>query len=256
MSGLFKLVDNVYAVVGQPALYLSKYDTLVVADLHLGFEESYASQGIFVPTFQLKKIFERIKKILSLVVPVRVIINGDIKHDFSRLLRQERREIRNLIDFLKDQGIEWITVIRGNHDNYASIVLDKLGVKLVDVLILENIVLTHGHLDLSPEIIRGDIVIIGNEHPSIAIKDDLGLTHKFTCLVLGSLTTKQKVIIMPSLSFYASGNPVTLDRETYLSPLIKKYGLIEQFKPYIVDENIGILELPTLKEIEHINYFE
>jgi hypothetical protein len=42
---------------------------------------------------------------------------------------------------------------------------------------------------------------------------------------------------------------VTLSRDTYLSPILKNLALLEGLKPVIVDEDIGILELPTLKDL-------
>jgi len=251
----FEIISGVYVVAGFPAIYLRHWDSLIIADLHLGFEESIASKGFYVPYVQLNKIIEKLKQVLALVKPSRVIINGDIKHEFGRLLRQEREEVIKLVEFLRSNKIHYITVVRGNHDNFISYILEKLGVGFVDVLTLNSIVLTHGHLDLEPNLLKGELIIIGHEHPAVILRDELGTAHKFSCLAIGELNTGQKVLIMPSLSIYAAGNVLTPNRESYLSPLIRKHCVVEKLKPYIIDEELGVLELPNLETLATMGYF-
>jgi len=251
----FEIVKDVYVVKGFPALCLSQYDALIIADMHLGFEESMAIKGTYVPQIQLKEIIEKIDSMVSIAKPSWIIINGDVKHEFTKLLRQERREISALISFLRNKDISHITIIRGNHDTFISPLLYRLGVGFVDTLILDNIVITHGHVDINPDILGWKLIIIGHEHPAVVLRDELNIAHKFPCIVVGKLKTGQDIIIMPSLSIYASGNVLTLNRESYLSPIIRKYCLIEELTPYIIDENLGVLELPNLRTLASIGYF-
>ena len=83
------------------ALYLTKYKTLIIADSHIGFEEALNKQGIMIPRFQFKDIILRLEKILSKVKPEIVVINGDIKHEFGNISRQEWNYTLRLIDYLK-----------------------------------------------------------------------------------------------------------------------------------------------------------
>jgi len=246
---LYEIGDGFSIVAGYPGLFLTKHDSLVIADVHLGFESSISESGIYVPRRQLAKTLETLDEMIKTTKPARVIINGDLKHDFSRLLRQEREEIVKLIDFLRSKGVSEIIVIRGNHDNYVSLVLKDLGVNLVDKLIIDKIMITHGHELFDPKKYDVKTIIIGHEHPSISLRDELGIAYKFQCFLKGKLITNHEIVVLAHMSLYASGNPVTLDRESYLSPIVKKYSLIEYFKPYIVDKEVGVLELPMLKDL-------
>ena len=246
---LYEISNGISIVAGYPGLFLTKHDSLVIADVHLGFESSISESGIYVPRRQLSKILEILDEMIKVTEPSRIIINGDLKHDFSRLLRQEREEIVKLIDFLRSRGVGEVIVVRGNHDNYISLVLRDLGVSLVDKLVMNKVMIVHGHEIFDPQKYDVETIIIGHEHPSISLRDELGITYKFQCFLKGKLTTNHEIIVLAHMSLYASGNPVTLDRETYLSPIVKKYGLIEYFKPYIIDKEAGVLEFPALKDL-------
>src|SRR3989338_11502105 len=83
------------------SLYLERYNTLVIGDIHLGFEESMNRQGVLIPRFQykdttqrLKMIFEAAKKPLN-----ELVVNGDLKHEFGVISEQEWREILRFLDF-------------------------------------------------------------------------------------------------------------------------------------------------------------
>ncbi|NJE50091.1 metallophosphoesterase, partial [Thermococcus sp. 9N3] len=56
-------------------------DNLIIADLHLGYEESLVQEGIYLP-----KAFNQMLTLLKGLVlreqPRRLIINGDLKHSF------------------------------------------------------------------------------------------------------------------------------------------------------------------------------
>jgi len=246
---LYELSEGISIVAGYPGLLLTKHDSLVIADIHLGFESAISESGVYVPRKQLTKIIEILDELIEITKPARVIINGDLKHGFSRLLRQEREEIVKLIDFLRSKGVSEVIVVRGNHDNYVSLVLRDLGVNLVDKLIIDEIMITHGHEFFDPRKYDVKTIIIGHEHPSISLRDELGIPYKFQCFLKGKLITNHEIIVLAHMSIYASGNSVTLDREAYLSPIVKKYGLIEYFKPYIIDKEVGVLELPVLKDL-------
>ena len=62
------------------ALFVKKHKTLIIADVHLGFEEALNKQGVFVPRFQFREIISRLKPILEKAKPDTIIINGDLKH--------------------------------------------------------------------------------------------------------------------------------------------------------------------------------
>ncbi len=230
---------------GRPVVYLTDYDTLVVSDLHLGFEESAMSEGLFLPKIQFTKISNCIIESIKDTGASRVILNGDIKNDFSKLTRQERGEIRELVAKIRSNDCE-IVFVRGNHDNYLGIIASALSIGYVDSLQLGEILVIHGHQEIGEKLDDVDTIIIGHEHPSISIRDDVGYVAKFSCLVKMPLAIGKTLIVLPALSVYMAGNNISLDKENYLSPIIRKFGLINEAIPFIVDEDIGVFELPKL----------
>ncbi|NPA98016.1 MAG: metallophosphoesterase [Crenarchaeota archaeon] len=235
-------LKHIYVVPGEPALYLDKQDAVVINDLHLGFEEALARgldysdksakyfPGMIVPRIQLKKIKESLTRIHRIIKPRKIIINGDIKHAFDRLLRQERREVRELLEYIMfDLAIKEIILIRGNHDNYLRLLLKDYGLELLRDLEIElggeTILLTHGHIDV--DISDYDAVIIGHEHPSLRCFG----TYKFPSFLFIPTRRDNYVIVVPAMGPYQSGTTITPVSSEYLSPIIRKYCIVEHGKP-------------------------
>ena len=43
------------------ALFIKKHKTLIIADIHIGYEEALNKQGILVPRYQFKKVIAELK---------------------------------------------------------------------------------------------------------------------------------------------------------------------------------------------------
>ncbi len=247
---LRKIYDNIYVVGDTRTLFIDGVNALVFADLHLGFEEDMARNGYFIPRAQLSRAKKFIDKAFSIIGDIdTIIIDGDLKHAFDKLLRQERYEVKKFLDYLiSEKNINEVIIVRGNHDNYLPIILKDYNIDLhitYDLIVGDQkILLTHGHLDI--EIDGYDVVIIGHEHPSIGIVDELGLLTKVHCYLKVPASSGNYIIVLPALGAYQAGNTVSLDRDNYLSPIIRKYGLIEETIPIAILEDTGVLELPRL----------
>ncbi len=254
MGGLYRVFDNVYIVSDTRTLFIDGLNILVFSDLHLGFEEDMARQGVFLPRAQLSNALSLIDKAFGIVGCVdMVVINGDLKHCFERLLKQERIEARKLLDSLFGRGVREVVVVRGNHDNYLPFVLRDYGLELrlsysVEIAGLK-ILFTHGHLGLDRIGSTGDVIVIGHEHPSIAVVDELGLVVKTPAYLKIPCTNGGYILVLPAMGIYQSGNRVSLDRESYLSPIVREKGVVEEAIPYAVIEDEGILELPRLETL-------
>jgi putative SbcD/Mre11-related phosphoesterase len=246
-SRLSIVVEGLYVVGSMPVLYSSSDDAFIVADIHLGFEEAMASQGAFLPRLQLRRALKVLSEARSIVEARRVIVNGDIKHSFEKLLKQERVEVREFIVKLQDMGFKEVIVVRGNHDNYVGHLLKELGVAFVeDLLDLGGGVrVTHGHLDLEP---RADVTIIGHEHPAIQINIG-GSKVKLQALLLIPTTLSTRILVLPALGEYQTGNVVQPDRDKFLSPMVRGYAVVDGIEPFIVDRSLGVIRLPELRSL-------
>lgn len=249
MGGRVELVEGILPVPGTPIAYMPEYRVLILSDLHLGLEESLASTGIYIPRVQLSKIISIVGRVLGNMVKADVLlINGDVKHSFSHLSKQERFEVRKFLNLARNY-VEEIVIVRGNHDNYLPLALKGLDVELVEAFEIGSYRFVHGHKREDLSKVEEEIIVIGHEHPSIALRDELGYVAKFPCFLAGELRGGKSILVLPAMSIYASGTNATVDKYQYLSPIIREYGLVEDFKPYIFDEEIGVLELPRLREL-------
>jgi len=259
---LIKGVETgVYIVAGAPFLYIPWHRMLVMADLHLGFEEAASRgltyslrggnryAGIFLPRIQLRRVLGYLDEVSGSLSIERVVINGDLKHAFDRLLRQEREETTLLVKALLERGIKEVTVVRGNHDNFIKPVLRRLGVDFIDSLEIsigdKRILFTHGHE--SVETSGRDIIIIGHEHPSLRC---MGV-YRFPVFMRIPLDTGGILVVMPASGPYHPGVNVSLIKEEYLSPIIRDHAVLDKAS-VIAWIDLGSAEPGTLDLVESL----
>ena len=229
-------------------LYYKKLDALILSDLHIGYEEVLAEQGIHLPRTQYKKMKKIIEMMIKETNPEAIILVGDIKHEFGEITRQEWVEVKDLIKFLKE-NVKEIHVIRGNHDNFLIPILKKEGIPLHDpYLFLNDILFIHGHKKLDLSKINANLIIMGHEHPAVALRDELGIKHKFKCLLFGNYKEK-RIIVLPAFSPLMPGSEVNIiPREKLLSPILKDMD-IDEFRVFVSEPNIGIYDFGKLKNL-------
>ena len=245
-----ELAEGLIIVEDLPMLFDRRSRALIFADLHLGFEEDMAERGIFLPRAQLKKALEALEKGFEYVDAEAVVIAGDVKHIFGKLGRYEQYELRQLFDFLK-KSVDKVYLVRGNHDNFVAPIAKRYGVEVVNELWLGDTLVVHGH-KLLPEDSKPRLVIMGHEHPSVALRDSLGSLTKIPCCLSMPLRRGCKLVILPALGIYQSGTSVSLQRESYLSPIVREEGVLEEAVPYALLENEGVFELPPLKYMQDL----
>jgi len=218
-------------------------NTLVIADLHLGYEQSLNMDGIMVPKFQYQKILERIIEIIEITKANRVVINGDLKHEFGRITRQEWKEALNFIEFLKENFKE-VILLKGNHDNFTRFIAQKTDLEVYESYTITDFIIMHG--DKIPDNLMAQeksTIIIGHEHPCIGIRNGERL-EKMKCFLKGSYKEKN-LIVMPSFNFVTEGSDIL--HEKPLSPFLK-HRSSDEFEVYAV-ENFEVLHFGRIKDI-------
>ena len=218
-------------------------DKLVIADLHLGYEQSLNMDGIMVPKFQYQKILERILEILDKTNAKQVVINGDLKHEFGRITRQEWKESLNFIQFLKENFGD-VVLLKGNHDNFTKFIAQKTDLEVYESYALDEFIIMHG--DKIPDDLMDNkepTIIIGHEHPCIGIRNGERL-EKMKCFLKGSYKEKN-LIVMPSFNFVTEGSDIL--HEKPLSPFLK-HRSTDEFEVYGV-ENFEVLPFGKIKDI-------
>jgi len=212
------------------ALCLTKSKTLIITDSHIGFEEALNKQGFLIPRFQFKDLIQRLEKILKKIKPNTIIINGDIKHEYGTISEQEWRYTLRLIDFLS-KNCEKLFLIKGNHDKNLGPIAKKRNIQIADQIIINNILITHGHkLIKIPKNIK--TIIIGHEHPAIGLREQTR-TETFKCFLKGKYKSKT-LIVQPSFNLVTEGTDIT--KEEILSPFLKQD--LRNFECFIIADKI------------------
>lgn len=203
---------------------------MAFSDFHLGYEESMNKQGILMPRVQFNAILERLEKIFNALGDRRlskIIINGDLKHEFGAISQEEWRNTLKLLDYLLSKCPD-IIIVRGNHDTMLGPIAAKRGIRTVGHHIMGNMLFMHGDkLPGRTLMAKADIVIIGHEHPAVSIRD-CARTELYKCFLKGKYNGKM-VIAMPSFNLINEGTDVL--RESLLSPFLKD---IADFEVYVV----------------------
>lgn len=248
----FEVLKNVEITADMPGLYLRDEGVLVVADLHIGYEQALHKQGIYIPKSTYAKTKSMISKMIDLVKPEKVILLGDVKHEFGVPSDQEWIEIKDLLKWLIDMNLE-VHVVRGNHDNYIISILKRYGAGFHDPsMSIGRYLLIHGHKQIE-EMPRGvEVIIMGHEHPALAVKDSFGVKRKFKCFLKGLLGSTN-LIVLPAISPLASGSTINeTPRDLLLSPILRDLVDIDNFKPIIVEAGAGVYEFPEIGKLKPI----
>jgi len=225
-----KLINNIEII--DLALYLKKENILVLADTHIGYEESLNKQGVLIPRFQFKEIIIRLEKILENKKFDKIIINGDVKHEFGKISDQEWRHTLRLLDFLKRYTKE-IILIKGNHDKILGPIAKKRNVKVKDHIKINSNLIIHGDkLPTKTQLKDIKTIIIGHEHPAIGLREDKRV-ETFKSFLKGKYK-KLNLIVQPSFNLVTEGTDVT--KEKLLSPFLKQN--LKNFEAYLVADKV------------------
>ncbi|MCI4371737.1 MAG: metallophosphoesterase [Thermoplasmata archaeon] len=220
------------------ALFLRDERTLVISDLHLGFEGALAEQGVSIPRFQRRVILERLGKLLDRVNAERVVIAGDFKHEFSKNLVDEWVEVKQVLRFLKERVTP--VLVRGNHDNYLATITGDLALPLHDRADIGGYTIVHGH----EEVTTLHPIVMGHEHPAVKLKDELGATVSVPAFLV-----TERLIVLPAFSPLALG--VDVSSYPYLSPILNRTP-IDDARVIGVDEKEGLLDFGSVSRLKSI----
>jgi len=121
-------------------------------------------------------------------------------------------------------------------------------IKLQDTFHEKDILFIHGHQNIEIKNIDEKIIILGHEHPSIALYTDIGIKEKTKCFLFGK-TNSKNVLVMPAFSYFAQGSDINiLPKNELLSPILKKIN-INQMRAIGIIENEKHLLFPKIKNM-------
>ncbi len=173
MEKTIQLMGTRFTLLPERALLLPEYDTLVIADWHLGKGAHFRKAGIFMPVLPADKDTMRLQSLLDRYEVKTVIFLGDLFHSDlnSEWLVFERFRTAN--PFIR------FVLTRGNHDILPDGLLEKAA---VDVMPSYSIV-PHIHCTHHPEEngFAGRLNIAGHVHPGCLIRTKGKQAYRLPC---------------------------------------------------------------------------
>ena len=211
------------------ALALPERRTLALADVHLGFEEALHRDGALVPRGHLSTIQERLHDIatalgISAEQPWdRVLVNGDLRHQFGPFSAGEWTHIRGFLRQLS-QLAERVVLVRGNHDGNLDVLTSEFSnIQVEPTFRLGSTLFLHG--DTEPSVVPSEVerLVIGHDHPAVRLRDPVtGRMELFKCFLQGDYRGR-RLLVMPSFNPWTAGSDLTQERP--LSPILNALDL-------------------------------
>ena len=213
---------------------------LVIGDLHLGYEGAMRRSGVMIPVKLYDKCVSDFKEVIEFVGKVsKIVVLGDLKHEFGYILDDEWNNISNFIKLLRS-FCEELIIIEGNHDPILFPILKKLEVVSGKSHFWRGFIFTHGDKDLDS--LYEDKVkcwVLGHGHPAIVLRE--GATREsYKCFLTG-LYKRKKIILVPSFFPLINGTDA---REFNLGyPFDFK---LENFDVHVVGDKLEVLKFGKL----------
>ena len=187
--------SDLQPIPNNPALFIKKEKTLIIADLHIGIEKQLQEFGVNACS-QTNFMRDRVITLFNKYYPKRIFLLGDIKHNIPFSTFTEKKDVKdfleNLLTFCE------VHIIPGNHDgNINKISPSDVIIHGSEGFVFKNIGLVHGHRWPNSEIMHCKFLIIGHTHPSIMLEDRLGYKNFESCWLKGDITKKSLRIKYP-----------------------------------------------------------
>mgnify|MGYP003321898249 FL=1 len=158
----------------EPALILEeKRKNLVISDLHIGFEDKFSSNKNTVrKNSSINEIISNVTKIIKKENPDTLILLGDVKSSIQSITDLEWKDIPYFFEEIKN-SLE-VILVPGNHDSHIDrLIPNDVTVISSKGMILDDVLLTHGHTMPSKNYSSVNNIIMGHIHPVYFDKNSL-----------------------------------------------------------------------------------
>lgn len=212
----------------EPALVLeNEKKNLVISDLHIGFEHKFSSNKIpNSKNSSVNDIINNVKKIIKKENPDTLILLGDVKSSIQNITKSEWNDVPYFFEELKSTEI---ILIPGNHDaNITRLIPDNVTLISSKGMIIDDVLLTHGHTMPSKNYSNVNNIIMGHIHPVYFDENSLLngeriwisiKTDKST--IFPSAKGKINITIVPSFNPYFYATEKRYYKKS-ISPIVEK----------------------------------
>ena len=273
-------------VKNYPALLHTQkqHRTLIVADLHLGWEMNLAERGIYIPS-QMTKILQKLLQLIEETKPNTLLFLGDVKDTIAKAGTSEWQDVPDFFEAVK-RKVGDVQIIRGNHDgNLEPLLPPTVRLHPSTGIALDDTGLFHGHTWPAKKLLRCSTLVMGHVHPTAAFRDSLGFqittpvwikaecdAEKFAevyakskhikAVIGNSIATIKKhfninlkvkqLIIVPFFNDFLGGRPINRRREqrSYVGPVLRSEAVdIDKAHVYLLDGTF----LGTVEQLKALN---
>jgi uncharacterized protein len=230
-------------IPGEPAATADLGDerALVVADYHAGIEDALRyEQGINLNS-RAEERRERMCSLLDRTDPDWVVFLGDLMHSIAGPGGAERGEIEVLLEAIDVPT----TLVKGNHDGDIESWVE-CDVTPGDGIRLGDVGFVHGHTWPARDVLSGDAVCVGHEHPCVRLEDTVGGSRVERVWLRGGLNPEPfeeraeeeldidgELIVFPAFNDLTGGTWVNVEGQGFLAPFLPE-GLAEG-EAYLLD---------------------
>lgn len=216
---------------------------LVMSDLHLGFEESLRSSGVFVPTNLVADTRKELEEALRQAGKVdEIVVLGDLKHMFGFAMRREGKEVFDILDLMLG-CCKQLILIKGNHDPGIEFIAEQRNLEVHDVYRAGSYAFTHGDRDFEALYEKNvETWVVGHAHPAISLHEG-AKEERYKCFLEGTYKRKN-IIVLPSWISVNEGIDVRHDDLGLAWPLD-----IWKMRVSVVGEGLEVLDFGLLKNI-------
>ncbi len=217
-----ELNEDVQILEGLPVLHIRSLGAVVCSDLHLGYEGVAAQRGTFLPKVNLKNVKETLRKAVEMTGAGRIIVDGDIKNEFSTVHPEEFNEFRELVRYASEElGVKKITLIKGNHDNFIDRLGNSSGIEIhAQEALISDFLFFHG--EELPRSRKGRLLVMGHVHPAVTLYNGLGLREKLRCFLYGRMRDGREIVVIPAMNYFAEGFGVNTDDVGRMAPVFRR----------------------------------
>ena len=219
---------NTRIIDSEPALILENdKKNLVISDLHIGFEHKFSSNKIpNSKNSSVNDIINNVKKIIKKENPDTLILLGDVKSSIQNITKSEWNDVPYFFEELK--SIE-IILIPGNHDaNITRLIPDNVTLISSKGMIIDDVLLTHGHTMPSKNYSNVNNIIMGHIHPvyfdenSLLNGERIWISIKTDkSIIFPSAKGKINITIVPSFNPYFYATEKRYYKKS-ISPIVEK----------------------------------
>ena len=216
----------------------------MAADIHIGFENSMASNKIFTgKNSTTNESIQELTEIVDLEKLDSVILLGDVKSSIKNITRSEWDEVPLFFKKIREKCD--VIIVPGNHDaNIQRPVPDNISMISSTGMVEENILFTHGHVMPSENFSHVDKIITGHPHPVFFQEGSIINGQRVRVSIktekeniFPNKTGELEIIIMPSFNRYFYATHRRQYRKS-ISPIINRIKTISKAKITTLDGTV------------------